>query len=88
MLMSSVRDAELASGPINMLRGNIIPGNADPKVLEIKAAGKEEVFCPTVPGDGCFALPNGLAVSNSDGVGYYISSVFPVLKRSNSSSEF
>lgn len=41
-------------------------------VLAIRPAGRRDVFCPTVPSVGCFALANGAIVSNSDALAYYL----------------
>lgn len=35
-------------------------------------------YCLKVPVDGCFCLENGVIVSNSDAIGYYIAKMFPV----------
>lgn len=47
-------------------------------VVSVSPAGVADVYCPTVPYSGCFALENGVIVSNSDGCGYYIEQEFPV----------
>jgi hypothetical protein len=49
-------------------------------VSEVLEAPNEDVYCLTVK-QGHFLLPNGLIVSNSDGLGYMIHSVFPFSSR-------
>ena len=59
----------------------------DKKVVGIDSFGKKDVFCPTIQRDGCFALANGLIVSNSDAIGYYISERFPLAELRGTSTE-
>ena len=48
------------------------------RVTDVRPAGRSDVFCLRVPDDGCFALANGVIVSNSDALGYYVARRFPV----------
>ncbi len=57
---------------------NTAHGSAPLRVVAVDDAGVVDVYCPTVPSTGCFALASGLLVCNSDGLGYYIEKEFPV----------
>jgi hypothetical protein len=47
-------------------------------VVSVKEEPKADVYCLHVPSTGCFALKDGIIVSNSDAFGYYVAKEFPV----------
>lgn len=51
-------------------------------VTAVVPAGKATLYCPTVPSVGCFALWNGMIVSNSDALGYYVVRKYPIVASS------
>ena len=49
-------------------------------VVDVRPAGKADVYCLSVPGDRCFSLASGHIVGNSDAIGYYTYQLFPIIK--------
>lgn len=41
-------------------------------MVDVREERAADVYCLHVPSTGCFALANGVIVSNSDALGYYI----------------
>jgi len=65
---------------INTFPELTVPGFALVKVINVEnEPGLHPVYCPTVEA-GHFFLDNGLMVSNSDAIGYYIVRRFPIIE--------
>jgi len=64
-----------------------VPENATIRIVGIKRGKKQKVYCPQVEKVGCFCLANGVVVSNSDALGYYVVYEFPILPMETFSRE-
>ena len=70
----------------SLAQANILKSSSaqEPAILHIAGVHpvreRIQVYCPIVKKTGCFVLANGLVVSNSDGIGYYIDREFPIKK--------
>ena len=61
----------------SLLSTNIIK---EKTVLSVAEGKADDVYCLTVDSAGCFALGNGVIVSNCDAIGYLIHYKYPVIK--------
>lgn len=57
-------------------------------VEEVVPGNTEEVFCLSVPTEGCFSLASGHIVSNCDSMGYPVVRIYPVVRNSFAMSNY
>jgi hypothetical protein len=58
---------------------NTVPESAIIRIVGVKAGKKQKVYCPQVEKVGCFCLANGVVVTNSDSIGYFIVYEYPII---------
>lgn len=86
MRHSVALDAVRLFEQINTVGADSVADPAQPlrnikRVVSITPAGKRDVYNLTVPSAGCFALSNGLVVSNCDALGYAVHVEWPIANR-------
>ena len=64
----------------SLLQTNIQKQKLALKVVEVSLIGETEIYCLTVPDDGCFSLADGTIVSNCDGLSYFVNRKFGLIK--------
>lgn len=55
----------------NAAQNHAVQNSGGRLVVSVTPLPREDVYCLTVPTDGCFALADGSIVGNCDGTGYY-----------------